>query len=154
MAAVLIGWYVAVLTPFGRRVYALGGSEESALLMGLKVGATRVGVYALSGFCGGLAGLVLVLYMPSVNLLDSVGVELDVIAAVVVGGTLLSGGVGSVVGTFIGVLTLALIYQVITTYEGHLGSGATRVAVGLLLLAFVLLQRLILRIRQGIPGAG
>jgi simple sugar transport system permease protein len=141
LSVVVVGAYVAAMTPFGRNVYALGGSEEAARLMGVAVGRTRIGVYALSGFCAALAGVVLTLHLSSGSHIEGVGLELDAIAAVVIGGTLLRGGVGSVFGTLVGVLMLGLILTVITTYEGGLSSGLTKVAVGLLLLAFVLLQR-------------
>lgn len=146
---VAAGWYVSAFTRFGRSVYALGGGEEAARLMGLPVGRTKVGVYAVSGMCSAAAGAVLTLYLSSGNHLEGVGMELDAIAAVVVGGTLLTGGVGSVVGTLVGVLMLGLILTSITTYEGSMSSGTTRVAIGLLLLAFVLLQKLLTRWFRG-----
>jgi simple sugar transport system permease protein len=145
LVVVLVGVYVARFTSFGRCVYALGGSEEAALLMGLPVGRTRVAVYALSGACAGLAGAALTLYLSSGSHIEGVGLELDAIAAVVVGGTLLTGGVGSVFGTLIGVLIIGIILNVITTYEGVLSSGLTKVAIGVLLLLFVLLQRMLTR---------
>ena len=98
--------FVAHCTPFGRTVYAIGGNEQSALLMGLPVRSTVIGVYALSGFCSALGGVVFTFYMLSGYGLHAVGLELDAIAAVVIGGTLLTGGVGYVVGTLFGVLML------------------------------------------------
>jgi ribose/xylose/arabinose/galactoside ABC-type transport system permease subunit len=145
LAMVAAGWYVASQTRFGRNVYALGGSEEAALLMGLPIRRTKVAVYAVSGFCASFAGAALTFYLSSGNHLEGVGMELDAIAAVVVGGTLLAGGVGSVIGTLIGVLMLGLILTSITTYEGMMSSGMTRVAIGLLLLAFVLMQKVLAR---------
>lgn len=150
---VAIGWYVAVLTPFGRNVYALGGGEEAALLMGLPVKSTKVAVYAVSGFCASFAGAVLTFYLSSGSHLEGVGMELDAIATVVIGGTLLAGGVGSVFGTLIGVLMLGLVLTSITTYEGMLSSGLTRVAIGALLLGFVLLQKLLTRRIVGVGRA-
>lgn len=148
---VAAGWYVAVFTRAGRNVYALGGGEEAALLMGLPVRRTKITVYALSGFCAAAAGAVLTLYLSSGNHLEGVGMELDAIAAVVIGGTLLAGGIGSVLGTLVGVLMLGLILTSITTYEGTLSSGMTRVVIGLLLLVFVLLQKLLTRSLRGQP---
>ncbi len=148
---VAAGWYVAVFTRVGRNVYALGGGEEAALLMGLPVRRTKIAVYALSGFCAAAAGAVLTLYLSSGNHLEGVGMELDAIAAVVIGGTLLAGGIGSVLGTLVGVLMLGLILTSITTYEGTLSSGMTRVVIGLLLLVFVLLQKLLTRSLRGQP---
>jgi ribose/xylose/arabinose/galactoside ABC-type transport system permease subunit len=151
LALVAIGWYVAVFTRFGRNVYALGGGEEAALLMGLPVRNTKVSVYAVSGLCSAAAGAVLTLYLSSGNHLEGVGMELDAIAAVVIGGTLLSGGIGSVLGTLVGVLMLGLILTAITTYEGTSSSGMTRVIIGLLLLVFVILQKLLTRWLRGQP---
>jgi simple sugar transport system permease protein len=146
LATGALAWFVLALTPFGRTVYAVGGGEESALLMGLPVARTRVAVYAVSGFCAALGGVLLTLYLGGGNHSDGVGLELDAIAAVVIGGTLLSGGVGSVLGTLAGVLIIGIIQLVITTYDTHqLSSGLTRVAIGGLLLAFVLLQGLVAR---------
>lgn len=144
LAVVLVGSLVAGFVPLGRYVYAIGGAEESARLMGVPVARTKVAVYTLSGACAGLAGVVLTLYSPSGDATAGVGLELDAIAAAVVGGTLLTGGVGSVAGTLIGVLTIGLITTIVKDNEG-LSSGWTRVATGCLLLAFVGLQRVLAR---------
>jgi ribose/xylose/arabinose/galactoside ABC-type transport system permease subunit len=140
LAIVLAGMHLAHSTPFGRTVYAIGSSESSATLMGLPVGSTLIGVYALSGFCSALAGVVMTFYMLSGYSLHAVGLELDAIAAVVIGGTLLRGGVGYVIGTLFGVLTLGII-QTLIAFDGSLTSWWTRIAVGILLLSFCLLQR-------------
>ncbi|MCC6970403.1 MAG: sugar ABC transporter permease YjfF [Phycisphaerales bacterium] len=124
---------------FGRSVYAVGDDESSALLMGLNIRATRLGVFTLSGLCSALAGVVFTLYQQSGDPAACKGFELDAIAAVVIGGTLLRGGVGSVLGTGLGVLLLGLI-QTIITFQGNLSSWWTRIVVGLLVLAFVALQ--------------
>lgn len=151
LAFVGVGAYVARWTGFGRAVHAIGGGEEAAVLMGLPVGRTKVAVYTLSGVCAGAAGVVLTLFQSSGSHTEGVGLELDAIAAVVVGGTLLSGGVGSVVGTLVGVLILGTIVTAITTYEPYdFSSGTTKIAIGGLLLAFVLLQRALTRGRSGI----
>jgi ribose/xylose/arabinose/galactoside ABC-type transport system permease subunit len=127
-------------TCFGRNIYALGGNETSTLLMGLPVGRTKIGAYALSGFCSALAGVVYTLYTSSGNATAAAGLELDAIAAVVVGGTLLSGGVGSLAGTLLGVLIFGLI-QTLITFQGNLSSWWTKIVIGVLLLLFILLQR-------------
>lgn len=134
--------YIAHCTKFGRNIYALGGDEDSALLMGLPVAFTKIGVYALSGFCSASAGIVMTLYTWSGNPLNGVALELDAIAAVVIGGTLLTGGVGYVSGTLLGVLIYGTIQQAIY-FDGNLSSSLTSVAIGLLLLAFILLQKAI-----------
>ena len=134
--------YFAACRPIGRYIYAIGGSEQSALLMGLPVGRVKVGVYGFCGLCAGLAGVGATLYTSSGNALTGSGLELDAIAAVVVGGTLLSGGVGSPVGTLLGVLIFGVIQSAIT-FEGTLSSWWARIAIGILLLGFILLQRLL-----------
>lgn len=142
LGALLVAVYLAHYTPFGRTVYAIGGHEPSALLLGLPVARTKVLIYALSGFCSSLAGVVYTFYTSSGNASAGTMLELDAIAAVVIGGTLLSGGVGYVFGAFIGVLILGVI-QTILVFEGTLSSWWTKIVIGLLLLAFILLQRLL-----------
>jgi simple sugar transport system permease protein len=133
---------VAAFRPIGRYVYAVGGNEQSALLMGLPVARTKIGVYAFAGFCSALAGLAVTLYTSSGNALTGSGLELDAIAAVVVGGTLLSGGVGGPIGTLVGVLIFGVIQSAIA-FEGTLSSWWARIAIGILLLGFILLQKLL-----------
>nr|WP_315187247.1 galactofuranose ABC transporter, permease protein YjfF [uncultured Albidiferax sp.] len=140
LIVLVVAVFVAHCTPFGRTVYAVGGSEHSALLMGLPVRATVIGVYTLSGFCSALAGVVFTFYMLSGYGLHAVGMELDAIAAVVIGGTLLTGGSGYMVGTLFGVLMLGII-QTLISFDGTLSSWWTRIVVGALLFLFCLLQR-------------
>ncbi|HZF85152.1 MAG TPA: sugar ABC transporter permease YjfF, partial [Burkholderiaceae bacterium] len=142
IVVLLAGIFVAHYTPFGRTVYAIGGNEAAARLMGLPVRRTVVGAYALSGFCASLAGVIFTFYMLSGYGLHAVGMELDAIAAVVIGGTLLSGGVGYVAGTLFGVLMLGII-QTLIAFDGTLSSWWTRIVVGVLLFVFCLLQRFI-----------
>jgi ribose/xylose/arabinose/galactoside ABC-type transport system permease subunit len=140
----VLAWatYLAHYTDFGRTVYAIGGNERSALLMGLPVARTKILVYALNGFCSALAGVVLTFYMLSGYALHAQGMELDAIAATVMGGTPLTGGTGYVAGTVVGVLILGLIQSLIT-FDGTLSSWWTRIAVGVLLCAFCLMQRVL-----------
>ena len=98
----------------------------------------------VSGFCASLAGVLYTLYMLSGYSLHATGLELDAIAAVVIGGTLLSGGAGHVPGTLFGVLVLGLI-QTLISFNGTLSSWWTRIVIGMLLLVFCLLQRLLMR---------
>jgi simple sugar transport system permease protein len=144
LVVVAVAAFVLHRTTFGRTVYAIGGSESSAMLMGLRVARTKVGVYAISGFCAGLAGLLFSLYMLSGYSLHAVGMELDAIAAVVIGGTLLTGGRGFVIGSVLGVLVLGTI-QTFISFDGTLSSWWTKISIGVLLLAFVVLQRLVTR---------
>ncbi|OQO93837.1 sugar ABC transporter permease YjfF [Saccharomonospora piscinae] len=144
LLVVAVAVYVLHRTRFGRTVYAVGGSEQSALLMGLATARVKVGVYAISGFCSALAGLLFALYMLSGYGLHAVGMELEAIAAVVIGGTVLTGGSGYVVGSMVGVLVLGTI-QTIISFEGTLSSWWTKIVVGLLLLVFIVLQRAVAR---------
>jgi simple sugar transport system permease protein len=137
---VLLGALILHFLPFGRSVYAIGGSESSALLMGLPVRKTKISIYAISGFCSALGGIVYAFYTTSGKADAGMGLELDAIAAVVIGGTLLSGGVGYVFGTVVGVLTLGII-QTILSYEPNLSSWWTKIIIGALLCMFILLQK-------------
>ncbi|MGW5077654.1 galactofuranose ABC transporter, permease protein YjfF [Micromonospora echinospora] len=139
---VLIAAYVLAYTRFGRNVYAVGGNAQSALLMGLPVARTRIAVYTISGLCSAIGGILLSFYTLSGAPLIAVGMELDVIAAVVIGGTVLTGGSGYVFGTVLGVLVLGVI-QTLITFDGSLNSWWTKIVIGGLLFAFILLQRLI-----------
>jgi len=138
VAAILVARYSA----FGRAVYAIGGNEQSALMMGLPVGRTRVGVYALSGFCAALGGVLFAFYMLSGYGLHGQGAELDAIAAVVIGGTLLAGGVGYIAGALSGVLVLGAI-QTLIAFDGTLSSWWTKIVIGALLFVFCVVQRLL-----------
>jgi simple sugar transport system permease protein len=141
IAVAVIGAFVMQYTRFGRTVYAVGGNEQSARLMGLAVARTKVLVYVISGVCGGLAGLVLTAYSGAGYPRNGIGTELDVIAAVVIGGTLLTGGTGYVLGSVIGVL----VYGTIKTVISYMGAEQswTRIIVGLMLLLFIVVQRVI-----------
>jgi galactofuranose transport system permease protein len=141
IAVLIVGIYIAQYTRFGRTVYAIGGNEQSALLMGLPVASMKIRIYALSGFCSATAGVVWTIFTSSGRALGGEMLELDAIASVVIGGTLLSGGVGYVAGTLFGVLIYGVILTIIT-FEGF-NSWWTRIAVGVLLLGFILMQRLI-----------
>lgn len=142
LLTVAVGFWVLHYTRFGRTVYAMGGSEQSAMLMGLPVARTKVLVYVVSGTCAGIGGLLFAMYSRSGYSLTGVGMELDAIASVVIGGTLLTGGTGFVLGSLLGVLVLGLI-QTIITFEGTLSSWWTRIVIGVLVLIFVVLQRVL-----------
>lgn len=141
---VLAGFVVGHHTRFGRALFAIGGNEQSALLMGLPVGPTKITVYAVNGFTAALAGIVQTLYTSSGDSSKGVGLELDAIAVVVIGGTLLSGGRGHVFGTFLGILIFGTI-QAAILFDGRLSSWWMRIVVGGLILVFILLQRFLIR---------
>ena len=141
LSIVAIGAFVMQYTRFGRTIYAVGGNEQSARLMGLNVARTKMLVYVISGVCAGLAGLVLTAYSGAGYPRNGIGTELDVIAAVVIGGTLLTGGTGYVLGSMIGVFVFGTI-QTIISFKGAEQSW-TRIIIGLLLLLFIVVQRVI-----------
>ena len=136
-------FFVLHYTRFGRTVYAIGGGESSAILMGLPAARTKVLVYVISGTCAGIGGFLFTVFSRSGYSLTGVGMELDAIAAVVIGGTLLTGGSGFVIGSVLGVLVLGLI-QTIITFQGTLSSWWTKIFIGVLLLIFVVLQRVLI----------
>ena len=141
---VLAGTFVAGYTRFGRYVYAIGSNEPSARLMGVAVDRIKILIYALSGFCAASAGCVVTFYMQSGNSSSFVGLEMDAIAASVIGGTLLTGGVGGVPGTLMGVLILGLI-QTLITFQGNLNNWWAKIFIGALLFLFISIQQLLNR---------
>jgi ribose/xylose/arabinose/galactoside ABC-type transport system permease subunit len=152
VVAALLVFVVAIFlsqyTRFGRTVYAIGGNTQSARLMGLPVERTIVLVYAFSGFCSALAGICLSVFVASGHGFYANGFELDVIAAVVIGGTMLTGGSGYVFGTLFGVLVLA-ITQVLVQFIGSLSSWWTKIVIGILMLAFIGVQSILASREEG-----
>ena len=140
LAVFAVGMVIAHRTRFGTSVYALGGGAQTARLMGVPQGRTTVLVYGFSGLMAGLSGIVFAVYTGSGYSLATVGTELTAIAAVVIGGTLLSGGSGYMFGTLVGVLTMGLI-QTYIVFDGTLSSWWTKIVIGLLLMVFILLQK-------------
>jgi len=139
LLAFAIGWFVLSQTRFGRHVYAVGDSDDAARLMGLDVDRVRIGVYALSGALAGLAGALLAARVGAGQPVAGAGWELNAITAVVVGGTLLSGGRGGAPSTLVGVLLLGTILNVFNL-EGTLSSYWQWVLRGLFLLVVVVIQ--------------
>jgi simple sugar transport system permease protein len=139
LLAVGVAAFVLHLTRFGRTVYAIGGNEQSARLMGLDVARTKVAAYVISGLCGGLAGLVLTAYSGAGYPRNGIGTELDAIAAVVIGGTLLTGGRGYVLGSLVGVLVYGTIKTIITFMGAE--QSWMQIIIGALLLLFIVVQR-------------
>ena len=137
---IVLGTIIMQHTRFGRNVYAIGGSESSAKLMGLPVGRTKVAVYAINGFCSALAGIAYVLTVKSGWNMALQGGELEVISCAVIGGTLLTGGVGYMIGTMFGVLLKSVIPALIS-FNGNLSSWWGKIATGALLLLFIVIQR-------------
>lgn len=136
--------YVLHFTRFGRVVYAVGGNgnDQSARLMGLPVNSTKVLVYTISGLCSGLAGIVLSIFVLSGHGMYADGYEMDVIASVVMGGTMLTGGVGYVFGAPFGVLVFG-ITETLIQFNGTLSSWWTKIVIGMLTLMFIGVQSLL-----------
>ncbi len=150
VVVVLAAMFFMQRTRMGRTVYAIGGNESSAQLMGLPIAKTRVWIYVISG---GLSGLAAVVYTAEVGgkaqNVTGIGWELDAIAAVVIGGTLLTGGVGYVLGSVVGVFVIAAL-RLIITKDGTINPEYLTIITGAVLLVFVLLQRVLTR-RKGTP---
>jgi ribose/xylose/arabinose/galactoside ABC-type transport system permease subunit len=146
LAAYALGWLVLKYTRFGRHTYALGDSEEAARLMGLNVGRVTAGVYTLSGALAGLAGVLLASRLGTGQPVAAVGWELDAIAAVVVGGTLLTGGQGGAGSTLVGMLLLALVFNIFNL-EGRISPWWQLVLRGIILLSVVIVQNSLSRRR-------
>lgn len=144
----VIGAVVLVRSRFGQALFALGGSENAALLMGVPVMRTKVLVYSLSAFLAGGAGMLNASRLQSGVTNIGVGYELTAIAAVVIGGTLLTGGAGSMLGTASGVLLLAVIQNLIGVHLSQYGSSASDLVNGGFLAVVVLLQTLLTRRRR------
>ena len=135
----LVAIYLLFFTRFGRTIYAMGNNEQSALLMGLPVPRTKILVYAFSGLCSALAGIVFSMSLLAGYGQFATGMELDSIASVVIGGTSLAGGVGNVIGTLFGVLIHGTIVSILQ-FNGTLSSWWTRIGVGLLTLIAIGIQ--------------
>ena len=149
LLVVLGGFFFMHRSRLGRTVYAIGGNESSAQLMGLRVARARIRIYVVSG---ALAGLAAIVYTAEVGgkaqNVTGVGWELDAIAAVVIGGTLLTGGYGYVLGSVVGVFVLAAL-RLIITKDGNINPEYLTIITGAVLLVFVLLQRVLTRRRAG-----
>jgi simple sugar transport system permease protein len=150
-----IAIYVAHYTRFGRTVYAIGGNEgrneQSARLMGLPVNRTKMLVYTFNGFCSALAGLAYSLFVFSGHGLYATGFELEVIASVVMGGTMLTGGSGYVFGTLFGVMVLS-VTQALIQFIGSLSSWWARIVIGVLTFIFIGVQTILANRKKGYKG--
>lgn len=145
MIALIVVVLIAIMlryTKFGRKLFAIGGSQQSALMMGLNVKRTKFEAYILDGLLAGLGGFLFCLNSCAGFVEQAKGLEMDAISAAVIGGTLLSGGVGTVVGTTFGVLIKGTITSLITT-QGTLSSWWVRIVLSALLCFFIVLQALL-----------
>ena len=139
LITVVIIWWMLKYTRFGRNLFAIGGNEQSALLMGINVKKTKFMAYMLEGFLASLGGLVFCLNTTSGFVEQARGFEMDAISSAVIGGTMLTGGVGTVVGTFFGVLIKATIESLIR-FQGTLSSWWARIVLSAILCFFIVLQ--------------
>ncbi len=137
--AYAVFWLVLNYTRFGRHVFAVGDNDEAARLMGLNINRVTILVYAISGLLAGLAGVILASRLNTGSPVEGVGRELDAIASVVVGGTLLTGGKGSLISTLYGVLLLGVIFNIFNL-EGQISPWWQLVLRGAILLAVVVMQ--------------
>ena len=135
----LIGWVVLNRTTFGRRTFAVGGNPEAARLAGIDVRRHTVMLYVIVGLCCGIAAVMIVARTTTGSSTHGTLLELDAIAAVVIGGTLLLGGRGTIVGTILGVIIFTTLSNVFT--QNNLSSSAQSVAKGLIIVVAVLLQQ-------------
>ena len=139
IAITIVGWIVLNRTRYGRYVVAVGGNREAARIAGVPVRRIIFSVYVLSGLLAGVAAVLLCARLGSASPVSGNLYELDAIGAVVIGGTSLAGGRATIVGTFLGVLTFALIFSLMT--QLNLSTEVQQVTKGLIVLGAVLLQR-------------
>ena len=155
LMVVVFAWFILEHTSLGRTVLAIGGGHDAATLMGLKTGRTLLFVYLFSGFCAGLAGVILASGYGAGQPLEGVGWELTAIASVVVGGTLLTGGLGSIPATVAGALLLGLVFNILNFENGRgtisLSAYWQSVIRGGFLLLVILLQTRVYRSRPSKP---
>ncbi|PRX48580.1 monosaccharide ABC transporter membrane protein (CUT2 family) [Prauserella shujinwangii] len=144
-----VGWVVLNRTTFGRRTFAIGGNAEAARLSGINVKRHVALVYGISGLCCGIAAIITVARTTSGASTAGMFYELDAIAAVVIGGTLLSGGRGSLIGTLIGVLIFTALSSIFT--QNNLDTDIQNIAKGAIIVAAVLLQHTTARRRKAKP---
>ncbi len=130
-------------TKLGRSFYALGGNSQSALMLGINVKRTRFISYAISGTLAGIAGFVFMMHTGAGNATNAAGAEMNAIASSIIGGTLLTGGVGNIIGTLFGVLTLTTIKAIVTT-SGLRDPWWQSITTGAMLCFFILLQSVVL----------
>jgi ribose transport system permease protein len=147
----VLGMILLARTRFGNAVYAVGGGEDAASLMGVPVRRTKIWVYVISGLLAGLAGAVNAARLGSGVTVIGIGTELDAIAAVVIGGTLLTGGAGTIAGTIAGVLLLGVIQNLINQV-GSLNSSYQQVISGAFLAVVVVAQTYLARLRRVSSG--
>ena len=144
---VLLIFIMLRFTKFGRSIYAIGGNEQSALLMGINVRRTKLKVYVLNGLLATIGGFLFCLNTCSGFVEQAKGLEMEAIAGAVIGGTLLTGGVGNVIGSLFGVLIKGTI-ETFINFQGTLSSWWTKITIAALLAFFIILQSLFARAKK------
>ena len=147
LVMVLLMYLMLRYTKLGRNIYALGGNQQSALMLGINVKRTRFMSYVVSGLLSGLAGFVFITHKATGNASVAMRSEMDAIAASIIGGTLLTGGVGNVIGTFFGVMILATSQKIIALSPLN-DSWWQEMASGAMLGLFIMLQSVVLSFRD------
>lgn len=147
LIVLVLVFVVLKYTKFGRTVYAVGGSEQSALMMGLNVRRTKLFVYVINGFLCSLGGFLFCLNTCAGFVEQAKGFEMEAIASAVIGGTLLTGGVGNVFGSLFGVLIKGTI-ETFITFQGTLSSWWTKITIAALLAFFIILQSLFAKAKE------
>ena len=143
----VLAFIMLKFTKFGRSIYAIGGNEQSALMMGLNVRRVKLKAYVLDGFLCGIGSILFCLNTLGGFVEQAKGFEMDAIASSVIGGTLLTGGVGNVFGTLFGVLIKATI-EAFITFQGTLSSWWTRITIAALLCFFIVLQSVLAMMKK------
>lgn len=142
IVVILTVFIILRYTGFGRKLYAIGGNQQSALMMGIRVQRVKLTTYALSGLLTGIGGFLFCMNSGAGFVEQAKGLEMDAISSAVIGGTLLSGGVGNPIGTMFGVLIKGTISSLVTT-QGTLSSWWVRIILSVLLCFFIVLQSVI-----------
>ena len=146
LIVLLLVYVMLRFTSLGRHIYALGGNSQSALMLGINVRRTLFISYVLSGLLAGIAGFVFMMHTGAGNASNAAGAEMNAIASAIIGGTLLSGGVGNVIGSFFGVMTIATIKSIVTT-SGLRDPWWQSITTGAMLCFFIVLQSVVLSMR-------
>ena len=147
VVVLILLWAMLKWTRFGRNLYAVGGNNESALMLGINVQRTKFFAYLLTGVLAGIGGFVYLLHTGAGNAANATQAEMQAIASSIIGGTLLSGGVGSVIGTLFGVMSLKTINSIVVA-SGLREPYWQSITIGLMLCFFILLQSVILSYRK------
>lgn len=147
LAVLVVIFFMLKYTKFGRSLYAVGGNEQSAIMMGLDVKRTKMKAYILSSFLCSIGGVCYCMNTMSGSVQQALGLEMDAIASSVIGGTLLTGGVGNVIGSLFGVLINGTISTLVKT-NGKLLSSWSSIAVAMLLCFFIVLQSVFAKIKD------